>query len=169
MASNLNSWEYTRICDYCSFIVTVVQWRILHWTPAFKLKEVRQCHWRPLIKAICINGGSWRHWWIYNNRKQNYALVESNYHSFISSAYWEVVITWFYSTGCREFASSKIILHLQLLKMDGFESPLPYFPLPTLQSTELHNSELETSSSTQKNVSSLSLTWSWSCLYFFDC
>ena len=71
--------------------------------------------------------------------------------------------------GCREFASSKIILHLQLLKMDGFESPLPYFPRPTLQSTELNNSELETSSSTQKNVSSLSLTWSWSCLYFFDC
>ena len=40
--------------------------------------------------------------------------MDSNHYSFISSAYWEVVTTWFYSTGCHEFALSKIILHVHI-------------------------------------------------------
>ena len=60
-----------------------------------------------------------------------------------------------------------------MFKMDGFESPLIFsafnIALKWQKSTEHNNSELETSSSTQKNVSFFPLTWSWPCLHFFVC
>ena len=60
-----------------------------------------------------------------------------------------------------------------IFKMDGFESPLIFsafnIALKWQKSTEHNNSELETSSSTQKNVSFFPLTWSWPCLHFFVC
>ena len=57
-----------------------------------------------------------------------------------------------------------------MFKRDGFESPLLFsafnIALKWQKSTEHNNSELETSSSTQKNVSFFPLTWSWPCLHF---
>ena len=63
------------------------------------------------IETTLINGGWWGHWWINNNPKQNCAIVDSNY-SFICSAYWEVVRTWFYFTGYRGTYLSKVFLHV---------------------------------------------------------
>ena len=60
-----------------------------------------------------------------------------------------------------------------IFKMDGFESPLIFsafnIALKWQKSTEHNNSELETSSSTQKNASFFPSTWSWPCLHFFVC
>ena len=99
------------------------------------------------------------------------ALVDSNYYSFVFSAYWEAVTTWFHSTGCYEFALSKIILHVYI-QNGWIWKPFTIFSASNItlkwqKSTEHNNSELENSSSPEKNVSLLPLTWSWSCLYFF--
>jgi len=57
--------------------------------------------------------------------------VDSKYYSFISSAYWEVVTTWFYSTQVVMNLPYQKSLFTCIFKMDGFESPSRYFaPLP---------------------------------------
>ena len=60
-----------------------------------------------------------------------------------------------------------------MFKRDGFESPLIFsafnIALKWQKLTEHNNSKLETSSSTQKNVSFFPLTRSWPCLHFFVC
>ena len=135
------------------------------------------------IGAIRINGSSPSlrgHFelQIYNNLMQTKLCFggQHYYYSFISSAYWASCdnMILFLSAGCHEFALSKVILHVHI--QNGWTwKPFTIFCASNIamkrqKSTEHNNSELENSSSTQKNVSLLPLIWSWSwSLHFFSC